>query len=301
MLSQTVKGLFRGIGIASLCLAFLGSKGGPIGSVPDTSSTDDCIGCHKAIGDDWAAHAHGQAATNEAFTKAWNEEGNLPMCMTCHATGYDASTRTWESPGVSCLTCHGPNNENHPAEIMPTDVSTRVCGNCHLDTFLQFQDSAHSATGQTCYGCHNAHTTSLTTENDQDLCQTCHQQRVHSFELTVHAANGLSCSDCHLGVLQTNLGIGHGIRDHTFKVNLETCVGCHGEGLHAATQLLSANTQNAEETPAKAFPAQASLQTEPERSSLIGLAVLGPLFGIGFGVVVAPWLEKWYRQFRSRQ
>jgi len=300
MLSQIVQGLFRGIGLASIFWAFLGTIGGPINSTLDAPATADCIGCHNAIGDDWATHAHGQAATNEAFSKAWNEQGNLPVCMTCHATGYDASSLTWESPGVSCLTCHTPYNENHPDEIMPTDVSSRVCGNCHLETFVQFQDSAHGKTGQNCYGCHNAHTTSLKTENSQDLCQACHKERVHSFELTVHAANGLLCSDCHLRDLASDLGLGHGTRDHTFKVSLETCTGCHSEGLHAPTQMRAADTQNTEETFARSFPAQPSLQTEPEQVSLIGLAVLGPLFGVGFGMVIAPWLEKWYRQFRNK-
>ena len=301
MLSQIVQGLFRGVGLAGIFWAFLGSIGEPINTQLDAPSTDECIGCHTAIGDDWANHDHGQAATNEAFIDAWNEQGNLPICMTCHSTGYDASTLTWESPGVSCVTCHAPYNEDHPDEIMPTDVSTHVCGNCHLETFAQFIDSAHGKTGQNCYGCHNAHTTSLKTADSQDLCGACHKERVHSFELTVHASEGLLCSDCHLRPLDSVLGTGHGTRDHSFKVSLETCTECHSERLHTPAEALTADTENIEEVLTRSFPAEPALRAEPEQNNFTGMAVLGALFGMGFGIVVAPWLEKWYRRVRNKK
>ncbi|HEY4760858.1 MAG TPA: multiheme c-type cytochrome [Thermoguttaceae bacterium] len=301
MLSHIPQMLFGGIGLASLFWAFLGSIGGQINSNLVAPATEECTGCHKSIGDHWTNSAHGQAATNEAFNKAWDEQGNLPVCMTCHATGYNASSLTWESPGVGCLTCHTPYNENHPAEIMPTDVSSRLCGNCHLETFGQFQDSAHSNANLTCNGCHNAHTTSLKTANSQDLCQACHNEKVHSFELTVHSANGLLCTDCHLRVLDTVLGEGHGKREHTFEVSLETCTECHSAGLHAPTQISTTDAQNTEEALVSPFPAQPGLQTEPEEVSPVGFVVLATLFGVGFGMVMAPWLEKWYRQFRNKE
>ncbi len=297
MLSKITQRLFGGIGLVSVFWAFLWPTGGQIITNVRTPATEECIGCHKTIGDVWANSAHGLAGSNEAFKKAWDEQGNLPVCMTCHAPGYDAISLSWESPGINCVTCHTPNVVNHPDEIMPTDVSSRLCGNCHLETFGQFKTSAHGKSNLTCNECHNAHTTSLNTANSQNLCESCHTKIVHSFELTVHSANGVLCTDCHLRVSDNTLGEGHGKREHTFNVSLDTCLRCHSEGLHAPTQTSPLNSQNE----ANSFPAQPGLQTRPDTVSPVGFAVLAALFGVGFGMVTAPWLEKWYRQFRNKE
>jgi hypothetical protein len=46
---------------------------------------------------------------------------------------------------------------------------------------------------------------------------------------------------------------------------------------------------------ASAFP----LQNEPDPVSPFGFAVLASLVGMGFGIVVAPWLEKWNRRINK--
>lgn len=300
MLSHISPGLFRGLGLASIFLATFGFTGGDINSNFGQPATEECTACHSLIGDHWISSAHGQASTNANFNEAWDEQGNLPVCMTCHATGYDASTLTWETPGVTCQTCHTPYNENHPEEVMPTDVSSRLCGNCHLETFTQWQDSVHSNENLTCNQCHNAHTTSLKTEGSQELCQSCHREKVHTFELTVHATNGLLCTDCHLRVSDVELGEGHGKRIHTFDVDLETCTDCHAEGLHAAPLDNITDSQDNGGTLIEPNLAQTDLLTEPEEVSPVGYTILGTLLGVGTGMVMAPWLEKWFRRFRNQ-
>ena len=299
MLSKIAPGLFRGIGLAGIFLATFGFASGDVMPTLAQPAAEECTACHNLIGDHWINSAHGQASTNEAFNKAWDEQGNLPVCMTCHSTGYDADTQTWETPGVSCQTCHTPYNNNHPEEVMATDMSSRLCGNCHLETITQWQESVHGSENLTCNQCHNPHTTGLKTENSQDLCLACHRDKVHSFELTVHAANGLLCTDCHLRVSDVELGEGHGKRVHTFDVDLETCTGCHGEGLHIGPLNLtgSQNTRGLLVDPNLAQPA---LLAEPEEVSPVGYTILGTLLGVGTGMVIAPWLEKWFRRFRNQ-
>lgn len=288
----------RVFGFTSLFLASFGLIIGQSNSGDIQPSEGECTSCHRVIGDHWINSAHGQAATNEEFIAAWDEQGNPPVCMTCHATGYEASSQTWETLGVSCTTCHTPSGESHPDKVMLTDVSSRLCGNCHLETFSQWQDSAHGIDGKTCNQCHNAHTTSLKTEKSEELCVSCHREKVHSFELTDHAANGLTCIDCHLSISEGDLGEGHGRREHTFEVDLATCTECHGEGLHSPSQITGIDSQDQHEGFSSADPAQQEQSTEPEQVSPIGFTVLGLLIGVGFGMVLAPWLEKWFLRFR---
>lgn len=301
MLTHIPQMLFGGIGLASLFWAFLGSIATPINSIPVAAATEECIGCHQAIQDSWTHSAHGQAATNEAFNTAWDEQGNLPVCMTCHATGYDASTLTWTSPGIGCVTCHTPYNEDHPDEIMPTDMSARLCGNCHLETFGQFQHSSHSNENLTCNECHNGHTNGLKLENSQVLCTSCHNERTHSFELATHSAKGLLCTDCHLRIIDTDSGEWHGKREHTFEVSLATCTGCHSDGPNVQSQTITAEPQGPQEELAGSAPAQPGPRSEPAEVSPIGFAILASLFGVGFGMVMSPWLEKWFRKFRNKK
>jgi hypothetical protein len=42
------------------------------------------------------------------------------------------------------------------------------------------------------------------------------------------------------------------------------------------------------------------VQTEPDPVSPFGFAVLASLVGMGFGMVIAPWLEKWNRRVKQK-
>jgi predicted CXXCH cytochrome family protein len=63
-------------------------------------------------------------------------------CLGCHATGFDATTREWSSPGVTCEACHGPGSlharDGDTTRIvnprnLPLERQAMICGQCHSD------------------------------------------------------------------------------------------------------------------------------------------------------------------------
>lgn len=244
-----------------------------------------CGICHYVIDDAWQVSEHGLATADEVFLAAWDTEDK--SCLTCHTTGYDSTTDTWEMNGVYCTNCHDPNQGEHPDNVMPTDFSSNNCGSCHLETFSDWQESTHSEVTLNCNNCHNPHTTTLKVDNAQALCQACHQDETHSFDITVHSEQGLLCIDCHLGVERVSAGEGHSKRTHTFVVEAGTCVECHEENFHAAG--LGPIDPIDPKNPT-VFNAEALIQNEPEPVGPFGFALLATLVGLGAGIVLAPWL-----------
>ena len=115
------------------------------------------------------------------------------------------------------------------------------------------------------------------------------------------------CADCHLTVSDTAMGEGHGQRDHTFAVDLETCSNCHtSESMHDATIVPTAPAAvvaaslggHPAATEADMSAEAEALPLVPEPISPFGFAVIAALIGMGFGIVAAPWLESWYRRMR---
>jgi hypothetical protein len=279
-----------------LTLAQVGSS-----SLPD-EITPDCQGCHDIVQEHWQAGAHGQAATNDTFQQAWLEQGSPSECMQCHTTGYDPATQSSEFDGVACITCHNPVNENHPLEVMPTDVSSRLCGECHLDTFAQWETSVHAQEDLACAGCHNAHTTDIKADDVQQLCSSCHSDAVHYFNFTPHAEAGLLCTDCHLRISGSEMGDGHGKRLHYFKVDIETCVECHSDGLHSyAPAAMGQQDLDEGVSQSSMIPGlEEKLEAQPGPVSPVGFGILGTLVGLAFGMLLAPWLERWFKRFEMK-
>ncbi len=287
--------------LIGVCFAVpLGLAGVAIGHASPQQQTNpegECQDCHVIIQDHWANGAHSKATTDPVFVEQWEAAGNDPACLTCHTTGYDSKTGLWEVDGVSCTTCHVPSSSNHPDQIMPTDVSSRLCGQCHLDTFSEWQSSTHGQEELTCVKCHDSHSAGLKADSVQDLCQACHNEEVHFFSFTAHAAQGLLCTDCHLRVSDSQMGEGHGQRIHTFKVDMETCSRCHTKEMHfpisdAMTSMpLQAGVMN---------PIDGTEVNEvPQPANPYGFAIVAGLVGMAFGMLVAPWMERWYRRLTS--
>ena len=241
---------------------------------------DDCQGCHPIVHEYWAIGGHGVA-------------------------------------DVSCATCHYPPTD-HPDEVMPTDVSSRLCGQCHIATAEEWATSIHGQEDMTCVRCHNTHTTHLKTADVQSLCQNCHSERVHFFSLSMHASEGLLCTDCHMQMVDSEIREGPEHRVHTFIVDLQSCTTCHGEELHNPSQtdpcdpeeLAKAEEQGLDDYPCEAaeiirtglgMPDEEALTSEPEGVSVspAGFAIVGTLIGMAAGMILAPWLEKWYRQLKQ--
>jgi predicted CXXCH cytochrome family protein len=276
---------------------------------PSQPFTQDCAVCHTDFQTTWQSGAHGQAGSDPVFVEEWTKQGKPGACLVCHTTGYDPATATYKTDGVACEACHGPAPTDHPKSPMPVNRTTDLCGQCHSDTRFGWQDwkvSTHYQRGMDCTTCHDPHSASLKqvpatgTENPTDevsqLCINCHQESSMDFPYTSHHKKGVSCVDCHVNHLENAERTAHTVPDHSFNASLQSCNTCHSEQMHSPTEALGATEVSA---PIAADPSAAeklaSVTPEPEAASPVGFAVLAGMIGLAGGMVLAPWLERWYR------
>ncbi|WP_420631539.1 multiheme c-type cytochrome [Candidatus Leptofilum sp.] len=271
---------------------------------PEVYGSDDCGECHEAVTAQWENSVHGHASVVEGFLAAWAEANSPPECLSCHTTGFDPTTGTYEKEGVACETCHPSDPAEHPQKIMQTDISSRLCGQCHTDTFAEWETSVHGQEELTCARCHNPHSNALRVGSMQDTCRTCHKEETHFFTFTTHADEGLLCTDCHLAAKSEPLGNGHSQISHTFSIGSETCTACHNEEMHmpggSPNQAMGNEVMmEASILPADSVESQDNISTsQPSPSSPYNFAILAALIGMAFGLVGSPWLEKWQAKLR---
>lgn len=287
--------------VFSLVTAVIGyaQDGDPI-SQHEPDDERECVDCHEEIQQQWDVSSHGQATDDAEFVEAWAAQNNPGECLSCHTTGFDAATETYEHAGITCDNCHTlvANGPNHPEQVMVTDYSAASCGNCHVDTYDQWQVSEHGEADMTCNNCHNPHSTSIRGENVQTLCQSCHTTEGHFYTYTAHAAEGLICTDCHLRISDNEvMGEGHGKREHTFAVDLRTCNECHGDSMHNPEDMTTFAVAGTppDSTPGEATTHELSVQSEPKPASYLNFALLAGLIGLAFGAVGSPWVERGLR------
>jgi hypothetical protein len=100
--------------------------------------------------------------------------------------------------------------------------------------------------------------------------------------------------------LETAEQTAHTVPDHSFNANLASCNTCHAQQMHSPTEALTTgsevNTNLTTEQPAAEIKL-ASVTPEPDAVSPIGFSVLAGMIGLAGGMVLAPWLERWYRNF----
>ncbi len=263
---------------------------------PRPAETGKCSICHSDFYKVWDAGAHGRAASNEAFSTAWEAQGKPERCLACHMTGYDATSGEYKEEGVTCRACHGPVPADHPDNPMPTDRSAQTCGACHTDTLLEWQVSQHRKNDLTCTSCHDPHGAQLKAELPSDLCAVCHKEQTEKFAHSTHSQEGVNCADCHLAPLSGAALEGHAARDHSFNVQLSTCNECHADRMHEPIA-----KPMSEPTPTLQAMVSAEMMgvsEAPQPVSPAGVAALAGVLGLGIGVVLAPWLERWYRENR---
>ncbi len=263
---------------------------------PTTTPQLDCKMCHASVQDAWQASAHGNAASDPDFNRVWNAQGKPNECLSCHVTGYDAVTNTWQADGITCQACHNPANTRHPAEPMAADRSANLCGNCHTETLFEWQASAHREKGLDCVGCHDPHQTSLKADDASGQCASCHRERASNFAHSEHSQQGLTCADCHLARLEGGQE-GHARLDHSFEVRLSTCNECHAYQMHDPAQV---HPENPTPLPPDALASVEALSVNPEPGSVspVGYAMIAGIFGVTLGVIIAPWLERKNRKSR---
>lgn len=254
-----------------------------------------CTTCHESFQNAWEGSAHGRAATSETFQAALETQENPSQCMSCHVTNYDEETQSWEADGITCSACHDTSNTNHPMEPMAAERSAKLCGECHNETYFEWQVSSHRATGLDCVGCHDPHATSLKGEDAAAQCASCHRTRASNFAHSEHSEQGLTCADCHLAELPDMTGEGHARLDHSFNVRLSTCNSCHAYQMHDPSAV---HLERSTQVPLEAFGSvdTMSIMQEPDPVSPVGFATLAGLVGIIAGVILAPWLDRWHRQ-----
>lgn len=267
---------------------------------------DQCRACHASSVEAWENSTHGHAYDDEAFVAIWQEQGEPTECLTCHTTGYDPETNTWQADNITCVACHYEGIDNHPMQPMGVDRSSELCGTCHTDTFFQLSTSVHGETGLTCVNCHTPHSNSLKYETTPDLCASCHGNRVSRFNHSSHHDQGLSCQTCHLDTDQLTED-GHKKSNHTFEVNLETCTSCHAYEIHGPANISpesgeppAVEGQTADTVDALHAVEATVVTTDPQPGNPIGFAVVAGLVGMAGGMILSPWLERWYRKQNNK-
>jgi hypothetical protein len=81
---------------------------------------------------------------------------------------------------------------------------------------------------------------------------------------------------------------------HTFTVDLESCGECHSDEMHYYVSK-AASPDDPEQAGIAFRMEDVMLQSEPDPVSPMGFAILAGLVGMASGMVIAPWLERWYR------
>jgi len=282
------------------------------GEMPPAGPTPSENGavCHTEFQMAWQNGPHGKAGTDPIFLDEWNKQGKPGACLVCHTTGYDPATATYKADGVTCEACHGPAPADHPKTPMPVDRSTDLCGRCHSDTRFGWQDwkvSTHYQRGMDCATCHDPHRASLKKvvgprisekkDDVSELCITCHKESSMNFSYTAHAQKNISCVDCHVKHLENADRTAHTVSDHSFKASLDSCNTCHAQQMHSATE---AKTPEGVAALVSIAPTPeiklSSVTPVPEPVSPMGFSAMAGFIGLAGGMVLAPWLERWYHR-----
>ncbi|HJS29045.1 MAG TPA: multiheme c-type cytochrome [Anaerolineales bacterium] len=263
---------------------------------PTTNPDRQCETCHLAVHQAWEESKHGQAVTDPVFVESWESQGEPKECLQCHTTGYDPATGTWEADGITCAACHSPIAEGHPLKTMPTDRSAEMCAICHVETAFAWQVSTHAVNDLTCVTCHGQHSTNIKAGDPSALCVSCHLDVSENFVHKQHSAEGMSCASCHLGSTGDTLGGGAASRDHSFAVVLTTCETCHASEAHPGEVLAQRPSpdSNPEVTPLEFETA--GLNPESGEVNPLTFALLAALVGMAAGMILAPWIERWYHR-----
>jgi predicted CXXCH cytochrome family protein len=294
---------------AGVTLVVASAQDGGQEPAPQGGFSQDCAVCHTEFQMSWQSGAHGTAGSDPVFVDAWTEQGKPGACLVCHTTGYDPATATYKADGVTCEACHGEANGDHPKSPMPIDRSTDLCGRCHSDTRFGWQDwtvSTHYQRGMDCTTCHDPHSAALkkmvvpgtdgkTTDEVSALCINCHQEHSMDFPYTSHNQEGVSCVDCHVNHLEDTDPAAHTVPDHSFNASLKSCNTCHAEQMHNTTDAVVGKS-----APLPLSDAQeaglVNVTSEPQPVSPVGFSVLAGMLGLAGGMVLAPWLERWYQK-----
>jgi predicted CXXCH cytochrome family protein len=271
-------------------------------STPEVSASyvgsDTCAACHKDIHETWAGTLHSQAFSSPVFQEDWVKQGSADSCLECHTTGFDAVTGQYSEEGVTCESCHGPMQSDHPQNPMPVTPDYTLCARCHKTTTDEWRASRHGAVNINCESCHNPHSQAPRADTVNELCGNCHKDKGSSFTHGTHANAGLQCSDCHMATAaHTDSTGGLFATGHTFTVGSEACINCHKDTVHTRDTILQLSGQDAgtaptsEELEKQVQEQEQQIQSLEAQSSVrlyTGL-MQGAIVGLAMGGVAA-WI-----------
>lgn len=278
---------FKRIGIGlcgALLLGLATAVAGQARAPQDDIQGSECGNCHAAIYAEWENSAHSQV-TALPGALAWD----------------DTLMGQVAAPDSACLVCHPTDPTGHPQRIMHTDSSSQQCGNCHENTFMEWEDSAHGQIEVACASCHNPHSRQLRTGGVAEACRSCHKNETHFYTFTQHATEGLVCTDCHMQMVE-DTNINQEIRRmHTLIAGKDSCNGCHAQGMHYPNQQTTTQPANPPLMPVAFHPPsgdadEGKLESQPLPGSSLNFIILAAVIGMLFGVAGSTWLE---RKFRS--
>lgn len=251
----------------------------------------------------WQTGAHARAMDSASFRAAWEEVGELEDCLACHSTGFDLDTGGMTAPNVTCQACHQKiGDQDHPPAMMTVDAEADRCGECHTDTFAEWQISRHGQRGIACASCHESHSQAPRIQPPSELCHQCHGQRFEDMAHSSHAGAELTCTECHMpsnpaSELVGGMG-GVSTHGHTFSVGSQTCAQCHVSEIHGeAAEMASDSRLN---LPSEALESQA-VEAARERASVLAsendnltrrlerqqvLTYVAGAFALGIGIFV---------------
>jgi len=320
------------LAITGLTIAAVSARS-PKQDAPTPTPANDCASCHPDHYAGWKQGAHGDVAAGhmqqeEMNCNACHKDGQIgvsttqmdssqsapspmqqfgpPICLTCHATGYDPATGKAKADGITCEACHGPMLPDHPKQNMPVDDSNALCHNCHSDARFNWgswTSSIHYQYNMKCTTCHDPHTTRLKIPAGQgsdpsQLCISCHNGYEKDSQHSVHAKAGVTCVDCHLGPSKGKDDF-HRVPDHSFKPAIETCNNCHANQMHGAGDAVkpteTAAAPLATETivaPTLTPQAPAATSGTPAPANVIGFIGMAGVIGIVGGVVIRRTVRK---------
>jgi len=209
------------------------------------AGSEKCAICHQEIHKTWSSTLHSQAFSSPIFQEDWVKQNSSSSCLECHTTGYDPKTGKYVEAGVTCESCHGPLQPDHPLSQMPIIPDYTLCANCHKTTTDEWRASKHGEAKINCESCHDVHSQKPRADTVNDLCGTCHKDTGTSFTHGTHANSGLQCSNCHMATAShTSSTGGLFATGHTFSVGSEACISCHKDTVHTRDTIVKLTGQN---------------------------------------------------------
>ncbi len=206
------------------------------------------LGCTDCHGEDVFPHDEPLPESRRVFTINTAE-----LCSGCHNelladSAHLEAIAAGNLRAATCVDCHGahdvPETEQQPRLV------AGVCGDCHTDTFNEWEAGPHSDMGSLgCAVCHLPHGQQLRHASTTELCTACHRIPGDIYVHTTHLDSvvDVTCTDCHMGVdpgitlaslegtppeeLEDDLlgDPAHEPTDHQMQTQIRSCNLCHQE------------------------------------------------------------------------